>query len=302
MIVLSLSFNNNFEFIKEDIQNLKEVLKKSNINISIAESIENDSKIIEIICKDQDFNKNLCEKINLYISNILFKVVVDEYRKKEMLQFLSDTYFFLQHEEILIIEENVMKILNMNEKIDNEIFIYCFNKINDIISKIKECIDENKNININGFITFRMRELREDIECIVDKVVEKYIVEKEYEEFIRLLKYFVDIQESKIDLVNIIINDNGMYVIEDEKGRDIFSLFLKELGDSELNILDTNIEDIIISGLITNVPKKIIIKGYNNCKNIEFINTITNVFGDRVEFNNETIKKNYISKNKVLTE
>ena len=35
-----------------------------------------------------------------------------------------------------------------------------------------------------------MRELREDIEEIIDKVVEKYMVEKEYKEFIRLLKIF----------------------------------------------------------------------------------------------------------------
>ena len=35
-----------------------------------------------------------------------------------------------------------------------------------------------------------MRELREDIEFIIDKV-EKYMVEKEYTEFIKLLKYFV---------------------------------------------------------------------------------------------------------------
>lgn len=301
MVVLNLAFNKDFEFM-EDVQNLKEVLKKSNINIGIAENSENDLHVIKIICEDEDYNENLCEKINLYISNVLFKVVVNEYRKKEMFQFLSDTYFFLKHEEILKIEENVMNILNMNERLDNEIFIYCFNKINDIIDKIKECIDENKQINIDGFITFRMRELREDIECIIDKIVEKYIVEKEYEEFIRLLKYFVDIQESKMDLVNIEINDYGVYVIEDEKGRDIFNLFLKELGDSELNILDANIEDIIISGLITNVPKKIIIKGYGNCKNIEFINTIRNVFGDRVELTNEVSKKNFIPKNKVLTE
>ena len=44
-----------------------------------------------------------------------------------------------------------------------------------------------------------MKELREDIEEIIDKVVEEYMVEKEYREFVKLLKYFVDIQESKIE-------------------------------------------------------------------------------------------------------
>lgn len=38
-----------------------------------------------------------------------------------------------------------------------------------------------------------MRKFREDIEKIIDKVVEGYMVEKEYKEFVRFLKYFVDI-------------------------------------------------------------------------------------------------------------
>lgn len=67
------------------------------------------------------------------------------------------------------------------------------------MKKIKTCLEENEEINIQGFITFRMKELREDIEEIIDKVVEEYMVEKEYREFVKLLKYFVDIQESKIE-------------------------------------------------------------------------------------------------------
>ena len=42
------------------------------------------------------------------------------------------------------------------------------------------------------------------------------------------------------------------------------------------------VEDIIISGLITNAPKQVIIHHKENCLNTEFIDTIVNVFGDRV--------------------
>ncbi len=38
------------------------------------------------------------------------------------------------------------------------------------------------------------------------------MVEKEYNEFIKLLKYFVDVQENKIDEVNIIIDKLGNYI------------------------------------------------------------------------------------------
>ena len=51
-----------------------------------------------------------------------------------------------------------------------------------------------------------MRKLTREIEQIIDKVIEMYTVEKEYGEFVKLLKYFVDMQESKIDEINIIFN------------------------------------------------------------------------------------------------
>lgn len=283
MLVLKLAYCNEFDFFKE-LQELKEILKKKNITIGIVENIEGDTHIIKVVCDDEIYDEEIFKKVNLYVSNILYKMVVKQYRKKEMFQFITDTYFFLKQEEILIIEDNIMRVLNMVERPDNDIFIFCYNKINNIIDKISECIDENREININGFITFRMRELREDIESIIDKIIEKYIVEKEYEEFIRLLKYFVEIQDCKVDEINIHIKPFGSYILEDENGKDMLNVFMKELSDSELNIIEANIEDIIISGLITNVPKKIVIHKYENCTNKEFINTIVNVFGDRVDF------------------
>lgn len=300
MLVLKLAFYEDMDFV-EDLHKLIDILKKKGITIGLVERIEGETHIIDIMCDDSDYDEKLVDRVNIYVSNLLFRFVIDQYRRKELYQFLTDTYFFLKQDEILDVEEQIIMILNMEERLNNDIFVYCFNKINSIVDKIKGCIEENGEININGFITFRMRELTEDIEDLVDKIVEKYIVEKEYEEFIRLLKYFVEIQESKIERVDIYINSFGLYTIEDEQGRDILSIFLKELTTSDMNIVDVNTEDIVISGLITNVPNKINIYGYQNCKNKEFINTIVNVFGERVEFSGN-MKSRELSVNKVLTE
>ena len=126
-----------------------------------------------------------------------------------------------------------------------------------------------------------MKELREDIEEIIDKVVEEYMVEKEYREFVKLLKYFVDIQESKIEKINIYIHKGGGYELKDGYGNDIFNEFMKELDECKVDT-EAKMEDIIISGLITNAPKQVIIHHKENCLNTEFIDTIVNVFGDRV--------------------
>lgn len=282
MLVLKLAYSGDLDFV-EELQELKGILKKRDVIIGLVESIEGNTHVIKIMCEEEKYSDKVYNIINLYISNILYRIVIDKYKEKEMYEFLTDTYFFLKQEEILEIEEEIMQVLNCEKLSENENFIYCSNKINEIIEKIKDCIEENEEININGFITFRMKELRGNIEGIIDKVVEKYMVEKEYKEFIRLLKYFVDIQESRIEEVNIFIQPSSGYSITDGYGEDIFSGFLKDLSECKVGV-DANVEDIIISGLITNAPNHIIIHKKEECTNLEFIDTIVNVFGSRVSF------------------
>lgn len=282
MLVLKLAYNDDLDFINE-LQELRVMLKEKGIIIGLVESVEGSMHIVKILCNEEIYTEKVKNLIHLYISNILFKIVIQKYKDRELFDYLIENYFFLKQEEILEVEEEIMKVLYCEDTLKNDGLVFCMNKMNKITEKIKECIEENDEININGFITFRMKELREDIESIIDKVVESYMVEKEYKEFVKLLKYFVDIQESKIQEVNIYIQENGSYIIKDGEGKDIFVEFMKELTECKADT-DANVEDIIISGLITNAPQNVVIHHREYCKNKEFIETIINVFENRVVF------------------
>lgn len=278
---MKLAYEGEQTFI-EDIQEVRRLLKSKGVTVGISESIESNTHFVKIFCDDQDYTEKLKGTIYQYISNVLYKVVVEAFRRKEMLEYLTENYFFLRHDEMVEIDRDINCLLSGDEKIKDETTIYCLNRVNYITDAIKEFIEENGGINITGFITFRMKFLTRYIEDIIDKVIEKYMVEKEYNEFIKLLKYFVDIQECKIDEVNLIIQSNGGYEIKDSTGEDMFKEFLKEMSDNPQN-KSVNIEDIIISGLITNAPRKIRIFNEISCNNKEFLKTIKSVFGERVE-------------------
>ena len=292
MLLMTLCCEEEKKLI-EDIQSIKSVLKSKGIIIGVSESISCGTHFVKIYYGNSDFDEKIRETIMLYISNVIYNVIIEHYREKEMLHYMNENYFFLKHDEILEIDLAINKILKGEQKICSDKDVYCLNKVNDIIENIKEFILENDYINIEGFITFRMKPLLKDIECIIDKVVEDYMIEKEYNEFIKLLKYFVDIQDCKLEEVNIIVQRNGSYEVKDSKGLDIFKDFLNEITDiAEEGII--NIEDIIISGLITNAPKKIKIYNEEYCINKEFIQTIKSVFGERVETHrsyNDILKK-----------
>lgn len=277
------------EDIVDGLNEMKRYFEEKNIILGISESMSSKLHFIKIFCSEIELSSKLKNKFSLYIANIIYNIVVKEFYREEMYSYLTDSYFFLKYEEMQEVINRSIEILSNSEKITDEDTIYCMNKKNDIIDKIKECIDENDTINIRGFITFRMKQLRKDFECIVSKVVEKYMAKKEYDEFIKLLKYFVDIQESKIKELNIIIQNDGSYLIQDENKKDIMEDMFKELTGIN-STQDVEYDDLIISGLITYCPENIVIYNKENSKNKEMINTIEEVFKGRVKFCEENKK------------
>ena len=282
MLLVKIAYKEEHNFIR-DIQGIKDILKNKDIKIGMSEFIENDTHFIKVFCDDSQYSEEVKSKVILYISNVLYDIIIDNFRKKELLEYLTENYFFLKHSEMLEIDRKVNRVLKQQERILNEDSIYCVNRISAMQSMINDFIQEDYFINIDGFIRFRLRTMLPYIEQIIEKVVESYLVEKEYNEFINLLKYFVDIQDSKIEEVNIFIKNDGAYIIKDKSGNDIFKKFINDLVENKEDKA-INPEDIIISGLITNSPKHINIYNRESCSNREFLNTISNVFGERVSF------------------
>jgi hypothetical protein len=50
---------------------------------------------------------------------------------------------------------------------------------------------------LDGFLSFRLKEYRGRLAEVVDKAVDEYMMDMEYKEFIRVLRYFVDVQEAQ---------------------------------------------------------------------------------------------------------
>ncbi|MBU3195345.1 putative sporulation protein YtxC [Clostridium algidicarnis] len=283
MVLLTIIYENGLD-IAPNIQDVVEIFKNKDINLGICESQNNNTHFIKIMCDDKIYSESLAEKVNYYISDCIYDIIIRFICEEDIYNFILDNYFFLNEEEIKDIEKQIIDILKYSNSLKEEESIYYENRKNHILLKIKSCLEENRHqINIDGYIKFRVKELMVDIEDISNKVVENYMIEREYNEFIRLLKYFVDIQESKIDKINIIISKEGTYDVKDDKGNSILNTFVGDILENEFNDPSINTEDIIISGLITNVPNSIIIHGSSYCLNKEFIETINKVFTYRVE-------------------
>jgi putative sporulation protein YtxC len=148
--------------------------------------------------------------------------------------------------------------------------------------RLLEYFDESNKIILDGFINFRLKDFKNDLEDIVDRAVDDYLMEKEYKEFLRLLKYFVDIQEPKFDMIHIIagVKENEYSILnedENEITNECMKDFINDIPGGELNF-----DDLLVSTLITLAPKLITIHGVSSFKNKELLETIKNVFANRV--------------------
>ncbi len=288
MYLLSLTINDT----QSKIENLIEKILKNytnqsiNINKDITDDgmfgtinfyIENEGSLAS-----ENYSKDEFLNIFKHYTAIAIVDYIVEVLEIEMIEKnLQSNYYYLKPSERQSIIEQLTNFLE-NEFHDKNIEVpHKVNKKAKILYKLMDFMYENDTINIDGFVKFRLKGYQEDINELLDKVIEEYMMEKEYKEFIKLLKYFVNIQEPKIDLLNILVDKKGKYHFYDKNNQIIDDKYIKELVD-DLMDSDLNYDDLLISSLITIAPTKINIHNAGNIKNTEILETIKNIFDKRI--------------------
>lgn len=208
------------------------------------------------------------------VSCILSCLVIDELEESFLKMILLKNYFYFNSTEMNHILELCYEIFS------DDFNTYFDKKHNLLIDSFENYLITNKSIILTGFINFRIKNYMTILEDVVDEAVNSFVVEKEYLEFISLLKMYVNSQNSNCDVVHLIYNKNNSTLLDKDKNQinvsdDIFKA--KYLSD-----ISFSSNDYALNTLLTLVPKKIHIHLIDNCID-EFIHTISLIFENRVE-------------------
>lgn len=265
---------------------MKSLCIKTN-NSKILDYLLNELKYSEIghICFSENKFKNYKNIIIHYlsnndypyffskISNLLSFMIIDEFEDMLMKRIIDKNYFYFDALERNKILKNCYNILS------DEYYAWFDKKFEALYNSLYSFISDNKVLLLDGFINFRLQAYTAILDDIVSESVNNYIIEKEYMEFISLLKLYINSQKNNSNIVHLIYNTSESILLDEHKNLILNS---EEIFNAKyLSDISFSANDYTLNSLLNLLPKKIYIHLIDNQID-EFINTLQLIFENRV--------------------
>ncbi len=228
------------------------------------------------------------DRLRLIIADTLSNMIMDDMQSIIVQRIIQNEYFYFERKDQDRILRDALAIMwggrnpIVNAETIREQWRY------RIWDRLMDHLETNDELVFDGFITFRLKDFIGELEDAVERAVDDLLIENEYNEFIKLLQYFVEIQDPKMDEVHVLQQEDKRYVLLDSDFKVIHNEMLEQLA-REITDKEISHDDLLISSLITIAPCKITIHEYDKIKNIELLNTISNVFTGKVVMSEERI-------------
>ena len=207
------------------------------------------------------------------ISSILSLLVIDELEPYLLEHIIKNNYFYFDFNE----RQQILELCF--EMTGNDFYDTFDKKLNSLFNSFYEFLLENRSIVLHGFINFRVKNYLEILDNVVNEAVNSYIIEKEYLEFISLLKLYINSQSSGCKLVHIIYNNEESILLDENK--EIISISKDILNTKYLSDISFSSNDYTLNSLLTLLPKKIYIH-LIDCYIDEFVTTLKAIFEERL--------------------
>lgn len=187
--------------------------------------------------------------------SILTDYIIQEKEDEWLLEIMETMFYFTNEEEkrqILTIAQDIIEgerpdIPKNNYFLDRRSFIY---------NAFAEHLDEGANFYFEAFLTFRLREYSEWLIDCVEMAIDEYMLEQEYQNMIETYRQYIRTKPAKYPLIHIVYD--GCYTFYDEHFREITKdEFLFHLDEDIVMEEGLNIEDMVLSPLVSMLPKKV---------------------------------------------
>lgn len=250
------------DYLLENFENLN--MKETYISIKDFKHFSN------IIIHYKDINTTTF--INS-ISNILTKSTILFYEDNLITDSIYLNYFYFNKTEIKSIIENTQKLLKEYDVINTK-----YDLINNSIFKH---LLNHHSLYFKSFIDFRLKEYKDLIDKKIDLAVNQFLIDKEYIEFVNILRLYINSESSSSNLehLHLIYKNKDSIIIDDNKN--IVSCNDNITKAKYISDITFSSNDLALNTLLNLLPHKITIHLVDGFQD-EFIETLKLIFQDKI--------------------
>lgn len=232
---------------------------------------------IYVSCYDFKYYTNVIihyvgENVDLFLNKIsvlLSYIIIDFYEPLLIKNLINTNYFYFSTDE-------KTKIYNMC--LTNIDFSSSVSMLNTISNTFYDYFSNNKYVILDGFVNFRLKEYIKSLDSVVDMCVNKFIIDREYNEFISILKSYIATTPCGSCVIHLIYRNQESILLDDKK--DIIEFNNDLVYQKYLSDISFSSNDLALNLLLTLLPQKLYIHVLD--EEDDFINTLKLIFDSRV--------------------
>jgi putative sporulation protein YtxC len=243
-------------------------------------SAENGMAILQ--CEQYPKHLSSSEIVDTYrhfFSTALAEYIIEEIEEDCIEKIIKNDFGFVLQPQIKAIYRYCYQYLFMDEEKDMRDELKIVERKCKIFRKAYEYLEEKREFNLEGFIRFRLKEYIEELTEVIEYAIDEYIIDKEYKEFVQLLRYFISKQKAKLPFLHVYHIQDRQFALFDEAGEKVsdqdIEYYLKQWA-----VHTVSYEDIIVSTLITLAPKRMIL--HTDEPSYTVIDTLKSIFQDQL--------------------
>ena len=172
--------------------------------------------------------------------------ITEVWERGELERIVANDFYYYNADEVDYIAGLSVQILaDLNDEAGEPL------RVRHIAEQLSEGIKPGQELVIEGFLRFRLQALREDLHRVVEQAIDEYLIDLEYQEFIKLLRYFHAAQEPTLPLLHMILPAEDDIRLFDGEGQAV-------TAEQLLHVQELSIED-MMSALISLAPERLLI-------------------------------------------
>lgn len=244
-----------------------------------------DTLLLDLIIQGENNDLFMKDEDIIYIfkhqvSEFLAEHILHDWEDRMVRREISKRVRHIESQDQEVILRKAIEFLQHCNSNDSINLLFNYGRKNKISHKIMDHIYSHDKLVIEGLINFSMQDYLNELRFAVDLACEELNNEKEYNDFVKLLRYFVDNQTPRTREVNLLMDKDGLFFLWDGDGVDIDEKIINYYSN-EMLYNDISLDDILVSILITISPRRIILHNTAN-ENSEPVKIIRQVFGEKI--------------------